>query len=158
MASKLRDHVVTSLILDRFLPYQLNNIAKRISDACSTIYTEKFGLSIAQWRVLAKLGEVEQLMARDIGQQTLLDKSRVSRVVKQLEKRGLVRKTQAQNDQRVFFLALSAKGRTLYQSIVPDALDWEASLLKALDLPEYRDLLRIVEKLDRRLHTIIDQP
>ena len=39
----------------------------------------------------------------------------------------------------------------LYGKIVPLALSWEGRLLDALDASEYRDLLRIIDKLSRRI-------
>ena len=49
------------------------------------------------------------------------------------------------------YLSLSRAGRALYERIAPEALAWESRLLDALDITEYRDLMRIVEKLNRRL-------
>jgi DNA-binding MarR family transcriptional regulator len=147
---------VTSLILSRYLPYQLNNIAKRVSDACSVVYSDEFGLSIGQWRVLAKLGEARDMKAKDVVAQTLMDKSRVSRIVRQLEERGLLIRKRDVDDQRGFNMSLTPAGRDIYAAIVPKALEWETALLEGLDLPEYRDLLRIMEKLDRRLDRMTD--
>ncbi len=149
--SAVHEEQVRSLILSRFLPYQLNNIAKRISDACSSIYSGEFGLTIGQWRVLAMLGEVEQMKAKDLGVLTLMDKSRVSRIIQQLQVRGLLHRVRDPDDQRVFNISLTPAGQQHYAAIVPRALEWEARVLQGLDLPEYRDLLRIIEKLDRRL-------
>ena len=149
------ESMITSLILSRYLPYQLNNIARRVSDACSTIYTDEFGLTIGQWRVLAKLGEAEQMKARDVVTETLMDKSRVSRVVRQLEERHLLTRTRDEDDQRGFHMSLTPAGRDIYRAIVPKALDWETGLLEGLDLAEYRDLLRIIEKLERQLDRMV---
>ena len=145
-----------SLVLNRYLPYQLNNIAKRVSDACSSVYADNYGLTIGQWRVLAKLGEVDHLKATDLVTMTLMDKSRVSRVVHQMESRGLLARQQDPDDHRGFNISLTDDGRRMYHAIVPKALDWEVDLLEALDLPEYRDLLRIIDKLDRRLNEMDD--
>jgi DNA-binding MarR family transcriptional regulator len=138
-------------LLRRFLPYQLNKIAKRVSDECSVIYSNEFQLSISQWRIVARLGEVDQLQAKDLVSQTLMDKSKVSRVVRQLQQRKLLIRQRDKSDLRAWRLALTPEGRMLYSAIVPRALAWEASLLRALDAAEYRDLLRIMEKLDQRL-------
>ena len=35
--------------------------------------------------------------------------------------------------------------------IGPRALDWEKELIEALDVSEYRDLMRIMEKLDKKV-------
>lgn len=142
---------VSSLILQHFLPYRLVNLAKRVSDTYSWVYNQEFGLSIPEWRILARLGEHPGLSSKDIGAITFMDKSKVSRGVKQLEVKGLLEKTKDHRDNRVYYLALSEEGGRLYRKIVPTALSWEAELLQGLDVTEYRDLMRIMEKLDKRL-------
>lgn len=146
-----------SLILNQFLPFRLVNIAKRVSDTYSWVYNREFGLSIPEWRILARLGEQPGLSSKLIGEITLMDKSKVSRGVKQLEDKGLLVKNKDQQDNRVYYLSLTEEGQQLYHSIVPTALDWEAELLQALDVSEYRDLFRVLEKLDRRLEDMADK-
>lgn len=146
-----------SLILNQFLPFRLVNIAKRVSDTYSWVYNREFGLSIPEWRILARLGEQPGLSSKLIGEITLMDKSKVSRGVKQLEDKGLLVKNKDQQDNRVYYLSLTEEGQQLYHSIVPTALDWEAELLQALDVSEYRDLFRVLEKLDRRLESMADK-
>jgi DNA-binding MarR family transcriptional regulator len=145
-----------SLRLNQFIPYQLVNLAKRVSDSCSSIYSEQFGISIAEWRVLARLGEHTELNSRGLGERTLMDKSRVSRALKQLEDKGYLSRRLDGEDNRASYLALTEAGRNLYSKITPQALKWEAELLSALDVPEYRDLLRIIEKLEGQLD-LMDQ-
>ena len=55
------------LRLQSFLPYRCANLAERISVALSRIYVDQFGVSIAEWRILATLAEHDQLRAQQIG-------------------------------------------------------------------------------------------
>jgi DNA-binding MarR family transcriptional regulator len=128
------------------------NTAKRISDNLSQIYSsEAFNVTIPEWRILARLAEDERLNARDIGRITQMDKSKVSRAVKQLDDKGYLIKQKDEQDNRITYLSLSAAGRRLYHELAPRALEWESNLIKALDTSEYRDLMRILEKLDKQL-------
>ena len=140
-----------SLLLNQFIPYLMANLAKRISDSCATIYDQDFGLSVPEWRILARLAESENQNSRELGKLTFMDKSKVSRAVKLLDTKGCLVKDRDDTDNRVTYLALSEKGRKLYHSIAPAALGWEGDLLDALDTSEYRDLIRIIQKLDQRL-------
>ncbi|MFC6673898.1 MarR family winged helix-turn-helix transcriptional regulator [Marinobacterium aestuariivivens] len=141
-----------SLILQQFIPYRMVNTAKRISDSLSQIYgSEAFGVTIPEWRILARLAEDERLNARDIGRITQMDKSKVSRGVKLLDGKGYLIKVKDEQDNRVTYLSLSESGRRLYHELAPRALEWESRLIKALDTSEYRDLMRILEKLDKQL-------
>ena len=142
---------VRSLRLSHFIPYQLVNLAKRVSDSCASIYIDQFGISIAEWRILARLGEHTELNSRGLGERTFMDKSKVSRALKQLESKGYLIRTPDSQDNRAYYLSLTDAGRELYGQITPKALQWEAQLLSALDTPEYRDLLRIIVKLEQQL-------
>lgn len=138
-------------MLNQFIPYRMVNLAKRISDSCAEIYMHDFGLSIPEWRVLARLAEHDRQIARDLGSVTFMDKSKVSRAVNSLDDKGYICKEKDREDNRVSYLSLTASGRALYQQIAPRALDWEARLISTLDISEYRDLMRILEKLDRQI-------
>ncbi|GGO75513.1 transcriptional regulator [Marinobacterium nitratireducens] len=144
-----------SLILQQFIPYRMVNTAKRISDNLSKIYvSEHFGVTIPEWRILARLAEDERLNSRDIGRITMMDKSKVSRGVKLLDGKGLLIKEKDEQDHRVTYLSLSEAGCRLYHELAPRALEWESRLIRVLDTSEYRDLMRILEKLDKQLDSM----
>jgi DNA-binding MarR family transcriptional regulator len=142
-----------SLILQQSIPYRMVKLAGNISDAMSEIYTGEFGISLPEWRIIAQLAEQDSLLAKDIGELTSMDKSRVSRAVKTLQDKQYINKDRDERDARASYLSLTENGRALYHRIVPKALAWEAELISTLDSDEYRDLMRILEKLDRGLQT-----
>lgn len=145
-----------SLLLGHFFPYLMANLAKRISDSCASIYNQQFELSIPEWRIVASLAESERQNSLELAHLTFMDKSKVSRAVKVLDSKGYLCKERDEDDNRVTYLTLSAKGKKLYHRIAPQALAWEGKLLEVLDVTEYRDLIRIIQKLDQRLD-VIDQ-
>ena len=147
----MTDAAVRSLALNQYMPYQLVNLAKRVSEACNAEYGAPYGISVAEWRLLARLGQHRELSSRGLGEITFMDKSRVSRAIRQLENKGYAVRRLDKADNRASYLSLTADGRQLYRQIAPRALDWEAEFLSALDIPEYRDLLRIISKLESRL-------
>ena len=147
MSSGERDQ----LELERFLPYMMNRLAETISAELSTIYAKKFGVSTAEWRVVAHLAQHGTLQAQQIVFFTAMEKSMISRSVISLCKRGLVVRTRAEGDNRAKDLSLTESGLSLYRSIVPLALDWERELLEGLSSGEYRDLLYLLDKLKTRL-------
>ncbi|WP_458524582.1 MarR family winged helix-turn-helix transcriptional regulator [Onishia taeanensis] len=139
------------LDLGVFLPYRLNSLADRISQALSRIYGERFGITIAEWRVLAWLSHREALTAKQIGEHTRMDKAKVSRAIQGLEGRSLIRRTQSAQDQRVQYLHLTREGEEMLGELIPQAHAWEAELVATLSSGEYRDLLNTMSKLERQL-------
>jgi DNA-binding MarR family transcriptional regulator len=142
---------IRTVMLNLFVPYRMVNLATNISNACSKIYRTEFDLSVPEWRVLARLAEHDKLNAKDIGEVTFMDKSKVSRAVKILEDKQLIVREKDQMDNRAAYLSLSEDGHKMYAQIAPKALDWEEELISVLDVSEYRDLMRILEKLDRKV-------
>lgn len=147
----MNDSPNKSLNLNHYLPYQLANLAKRVSDACNAEYGAPYGISVAEWRLLARLGQHSELNSRGLGDITFMDKSRVSRAIKLLEDKGYAVRRVDATDNRASFLSLTREGRDLYSQIVPKAFDWEAEFLSALDDSQHRDLQQILAKLERKL-------
>jgi len=123
---------VTTLELDRFLPYRLSVLSNIVSTAISGAYEKRFGLTIPEWRVMAVLAMTPDLSAAEVAQRTAMDKVAVSRAVASLlRERRIVRQT-ARADRRRSLLRLSAAGRKVYAQVVPVALDYERDLLAPL--------------------------
>lgn len=142
------------LQLEQFLPYLVNNLADLISTGLSRIYTDEYGLSVAEWRVIANLAEHRVLNAKQIVVTTGMEKSKVSRTVKSLSDRGLISQRRKESDNRARDLALTASGETLYANLVPRALDWELQLLECLSSGEYRDFMHLLGKLRQQASRI----
>jgi DNA-binding MarR family transcriptional regulator len=137
--------------LKQFVPYRMVHLAANISLALSKIYKQEFDISIPEWRVLAQLAEQQKLYSKDIGEITSMDKSKVSRAVKVLENKQYLIKQTDTKDNRAAYLSLTAKGKALYQKIVPKALQWEKELTEVLDASEHNVLMKILDKLDEQV-------
>ena len=138
------------LELDRFLPYRLSVLSNRVSQAVATLYSQKFGLAITEWRVIAVLGRYPGLSANGVAERTAMDKVAVSRAVASLLGRGLLKREMHESDRRRSVLALSATGHEVYDEIVPLALGFERDLLAPLDDDERALLDRLMGKLGQR--------
>ena len=146
------------LSLKDFLPYRCNNLAEQISVSLSRIYVEKFGLTIAGWRILVTLAEYGELQAKDVARLTRMDKVRVSRAVAALMEKELLNRRACTQDSRVTILGLNAAGKRLYQRIAPEALAWEQELVAPLSKSEQLSLSRILDKLEGRLLELAGDP
>ena len=135
------------LELERFLPYRLSVLTKRVSNAIARDYHARFGLSVAEWRAMAVLGRFGPASAAEICAHTEMDKVTVSRAAKSLLSRELVRSRTDANDRRRTIYALTRSGRGVHDRIVPIALAHEARLLDALKTREGEQLSRLLDKL-----------
>jgi DNA-binding MarR family transcriptional regulator len=138
------------LDLERFLPYRLSVLSNRVSGAIARRYSERFDLTIPEWRAMAVLGGTSGLSAGEVAARTAMDKVQVSRAIARLAAHKRVQRVTDSADARVTRLSLTAKGRAIYDEIVPLALALEDVLLKALSPADRTSLETIMAKLNRQ--------
>lgn len=90
------------------------------------------GLRVPEWRVLACLVDNDGLMITHLAELSLLEQSRMTRIVMQMQDKGLVRRKIDEADKRRVRVQLTAHGRALAEGLVQDATSHEAALLSSL--------------------------
>lgn len=146
-----KSEAASGFALEEFIPYRLSVVANRASRVFARRYSEAFGLSVAEWRVLAVLGRFGGLSGTEVAERTAMDKVKVSRAVKLLLDRGLVRRAEDAADRRIQRLAMTEAGRQVHAGIVPQARALEAELLEGMDAAAAAALQAMLDRLDRRL-------
>lgn len=141
------------LNLNTFFPYQFSVLAQQVTEFIAQIY-EKFELSKMEWRVLATIGYHYEMSARDICTFTHLDKMQVSRAINKLIMSGLLLQQVSIEDRRKSLLTLTAKGKELYQEIIPLVKAQEQRLLGGLTTLECEQLKLLTVKLSAQLEVI----
>ncbi|TPM06023.1 MarR family transcriptional regulator [Mesorhizobium sp. B2-3-11] len=117
------------LELESFLPYRLYRLADAISREFSTVYKDRHGLTRPEWRTLSGLGQRGTMTATELGEQSAMHKTKVSRAVAELERRRWLVRTPDENDRRVEHLTLTKAGLAAYREMVPLAKAFERELL-----------------------------
>ena len=135
------------LKLEEFLPYRLNVVASLVSQALSRIYVDRYGIGVAEWRVLVTLGEFDRLTAKAIGAHSHMHKTKVSRAVSELERRKLIARRENSADRRETFLSLTPAGRTIYRDLAPGAIALAQHLFETIDPADRAAFERAVTRL-----------
>ena len=146
------------LELQEFLPYQISILANTLSRALATRYADEFDLTIPQWRVMAVLGRESGLSANEVAQRTSMDKVGVSRAVAALVRAGRVSRQGDPEDGRRRRLSLTPSGRRVYRRIVPRALDFERTIVSALDRRDREGLGRLLPSLLAAVEQVAANP
>ncbi|TPI82701.1 MarR family transcriptional regulator [Mesorhizobium sp. B2-8-9] len=139
------------LELESFLPYRLYRLADTVSREFSRIYKERHGLTRPEWRTLSGLGECGTMTATELGEQSAMHKTKVSRAVAELERRRWLTRTPDESDRRVEHLALTKAGLAAYREMVPLAKAFERELLGKLSVEERAAITRGVAALEGAL-------
>ncbi|MEQ8367934.1 MAG: MarR family winged helix-turn-helix transcriptional regulator [Roseicyclus sp.] len=133
-------------VLDGFLPYRVSVLAGRLSREFAHVYQGRFGLSRAEWRVMAHLSQEAEVSVREIHARVDMDKSKVSRAATRLEDAGVITKRASDTDRRLVVLALTPKGEAMMAELAKEAQAFQQELLSRLG-GEADFVLTAIEKL-----------
>lgn len=136
-----------SLPLERFLPYRLSRLDNEISQGLERIYGPTFGLSVAQWRMLAAIARLQPTSATELVAYSVMDKVTISRAIAELDQRGLVERETDPRDRRRAELSLTGEGTRIHDRIAPLAMAFERDLVKAFTRAELAAFNRGLDKL-----------
>jgi len=103
---------------DRSLPMALLRAREAVMKKFSPALKEH-GLSSQQWRVIRALVEEQALDATEISERCALLMPSLSRILQNLQKRGLIDRETASDDQRRSLVSITAAGRKLFRTLSP---------------------------------------
>jgi DNA-binding MarR family transcriptional regulator len=146
----------TALLLEDFLPYRLSVAADAVSRYIAREYLAKWGLGMAEWRLLAAVGRFGVLSPTAAGERTAMDKVKVSRASASLVSNGLLRQSQDPADGRGRLLRLTRRGSALYEDIAPTGKEIEEALMAGVSKTEWRTLHRTLGKLSEHAGSLMD--
>lgn len=135
------------LQLERYLPYRLSILSNRISALISEIYSDKFALSITEWRIMAVLGEYPDVSADEVSLKTQIEKSILSRAINKLVQRKLLQREFDPLDRRRSMLRLTATGLSVYDEVVPVSYDYEKAMVSCFTDAEREQFSEFIDRL-----------
>lgn len=139
-----------ALWLQEFIPYKLAVVANRLSQSIGSLFEERFGIQIPEWRILMALHAHGSMAPNEVVEQTSMDKARVSRAQRRLVELGLVVVSEDPRDRRRLMLFLTRKGSDICRAIIPQARRMEEWFLAVLDPHEQRALDQVLSRLLER--------
>ena len=131
-------------VLEQRPAYLIGAIANRLVNAGSALCRRHLGVGFTEWRILVVLA-LEPASAKRISDVVGLDKAAISRGLKALERRGLIRATDETAARRSRAYVLTEEGRTAYDRMLKASREHERRLLAGLrpeEVPILLDLLR----------------
>ncbi len=105
------------------------------------------GLTFTQYAVMMALRDNIALNPKDICIKLRHDSGALTRVLDQLEARGLVERSRSAEDRRAIELHLTPQGRAALQSVVPMVVDHINRAVQDFSHAEMDELLRLLNKL-----------
>ncbi len=138
------------LSLPDYLPYQLSVASSHVSTLITRAYSDRFGLSIWEWRVVAVLGGSEPMTGQALVEATAMDKVTVSRAIRSLIEKAHVSRAKHDTDGRSSLVRLTEAGRAMFEDIAPAAIELEQALLDGFSDEDIARLKSVLAYLDKR--------
>tara|TARA_B110000438_G_scaffold95594_1_gene94861 strand:+ start:8550 stop:8954 length:405 start_codon:yes stop_codon:yes gene_type:complete len=111
----------------------------------------QFGLTDQQWRVIRVLATNKQIEAFELSQQSMILPPSLTRILKNLEEKGFVKRSTDIGDQRKVLVSLSARGQKKYQQVVPASEKIYRSIERKLGKRDLTELLNQLINLNNSL-------
>lgn len=134
---------------EEFLLFRLSSVSRRVASACAAVYLAEFGLSVAEWRLMAQIGRFGTISAKDIGEKIPMDRVAISRAAAKCLAEGLIQEKPSPTDRRSKVLSFTPKGRALYKRVIPRACQLASLIESGLTKSEAKMLKTLLEKLDK---------
>jgi DNA-binding MarR family transcriptional regulator len=142
-------------LLRGLLSHRVLVLSNTLARAAARYYPRRFGVRLAEWRVIDALHAGRGISANQISQWLQTDKAWVGRSVERLIAAGYVRRRPDPQHGRRLLLTLTAKGERAYAAIAAAAQRRHDNVLKALTAEEREILERILNKLQVRAEEML---
>jgi homoprotocatechuate degradation regulator HpaR len=113
----------------------------------------EWGLTEQQWRVIRALSEYQPLDASELATRSFLLAPSLTRILKNLEKQGLITRSADSSDQRKQVVSLSSKGQERFDQAAPES----EALYAEIEAEFGVDRLELLYELLSEFYTTIDQ-
>ncbi len=135
------------LALDDYPSALLMRVANLIQLEVTSVYAKQHALTVPEWRLLARLCESAPMQLAALCRTSFFDKAYAGRVLRPLERRGLVALTADRAHKRRMIVDITSAGRELARQVQPVARRSQMRLLEALEPVERTALYTTLHKL-----------
>ena len=139
-----------------FVPNYLLYLLAAASEAASTRFhshVRSKGLRVPEWRVMACLTDWDGSMVTELAAYAMIEQSRLTKIIIQMDTRGLVTRRSDPNDGRRVRIFLTKKGRALAAELVADAKAHELELLRSFQGNQGDEIKGTLRALIQHLET-----
>lgn len=129
---------------------QVGHLLRRAHQRATQIFLETFEkaeLTPTQWAALSKLASEKAASQNHLGRMTAMDPATIQGVIRRLEGRGLVGRTDDPNDKRRTLLRLTEAGEALVESLKATGFEVSNRTLAPLSAEDRATLVALLKRL-----------
>jgi homoprotocatechuate degradation regulator HpaR len=136
---------------ERSLPMALLRAREAVMRGFRRVLREQ-GLNEQEWRIMRALIEVDQVEIGELADSVFILKPSATRTIKNLQARKIVTRTRSSADQRRAFIALTAHGRELFDSLAPVNEAEYARITQLIGEPDMQELYELLRRVTQKLN------
>ena len=114
-------------------------------------YVRQYGLTHAQFDIIATLGNTPGMSYKELGNKTLITKGTMTGVIDRLEAKGLVERERSEEDKRSYFVRLSADGECMFAMLFPKVQEHSLKIFAQFGEADYAALEATLGGLKQRI-------
>ncbi len=130
----------------RSVGYLMRMSVNRVLPQMEALFEDQ-ELTFSQWTTLVALHDGHITTAGDLAHNICHDAGSLTRLIDQMEKRGLVTRQRSESDRRSVKLALTPRGRDLVEALAPRVMDFWNRMLSGFSHAEIDTLIGLLTRL-----------
>lgn len=111
----------------------------------------QYGLTHAQFDIIATLGNTSGMSYKELGERTLITKGTLTGVIERLEQKGLVLRERNDEDKRSYFVRLTERGDAVFRDVFPKVVAHGKQLFEDFSDAEFDEVDGALKKLRERI-------
>lgn len=111
----------------------------------------QYGLTHAQFDIIATLGNTSGMSYKELGERTLITKGTLTGVIERLEQKGLVLRERSLEDKRSYFVRLTDRGDAVFRDVFPKVVAHGKQLFDGFSDAEFDEVDGALKKLRERI-------
>jgi len=112
----------------------------------------QYGLTHAQFDIIATLGNTDGMSYKELGERTLITKGTLTGVIERLEQKGMVLRERSSDDKRSFHVRLTKAGESVFREVFPKVIAHGKQLFADYSDAEFDEMDGALNKLRERIH------
>lgn len=111
------------------------------------LQTSAAGLTNLELRAVSFVGDRKRCIMREVSDYLMVPKNNLTAMMNKLVRKEVIVRERTEEDRRVVYVSLTAKGLELYEQINDSYLDLSKGMLNALEKDEQELMIKVLHKI-----------
>ncbi|WP_167568847.1 MarR family winged helix-turn-helix transcriptional regulator [Brevibacillus migulae] len=133
----------------------LNNSGRRITQLLN-LHLQPHEITTEQFSLLRRLNEQDGISQKELAKRVGKDQTNITRILDQLERKGLAKRMPNQEDRRSFLAYVTDEGRALDDVLVPIEQEVIRQVLADLSDEDVRHVKTLLTRIEQKASSLIE--